>query len=291
MSHPYGLTLPWYANVVFSPLSRRRKARAAKSLVTCPQSVDVTEVFILLDDRGKKHSVVLGTGMSKVPGLGTFDSARLRKSVGQRIEIAGKRFLVLHASLRDLLETMRRGPQTISSKDIASILNGADIQPGTQVVEAGSGSGALTVALARSVGPGGRVVSYDTRSQLQDVARANVAAAGLQASVDFREGDIREEIELREIDSTVLDIPDPWAAVATCWTTLKAGGHLASFSPNMEQVKQTVVALRQRPFVDIRTTELIERAMEVRDNGVRPSFAPLGHTGYLTFARKVLDTF
>jgi tRNA (adenine57-N1/adenine58-N1)-methyltransferase len=251
----------------------------------------VVEVVILLDERGRKHSVILESGMLRVNGLGTFDSAKLRKSVGQRIEIAGKRFLVLPASPRDLAETMQRGPQTIAPKDIASILYGADIQPGTHVVEAGSGSGALTVALARSVGPDGRVTSYDTRPQLQDVARANVAAAGLQARVDFREGDIREEIPVPEIDSIVLDIPDPWAAVPACWIALKAGGHLASFSPNMEQVKQTVLALRDRPFVDIRTTELIERAIEVRDIGVRPSFAPLGHTGYLTFARKVLDTF
>src|ERR1700704_5072446 len=161
----------WNANVVFSPSSRSGRSRAVKSLDTRPPSIGVVEVVIPLDDRGRKHSVILESGMLRVKGLGTFDSAKLRKSVGQRIEIAGKRFLVLPASRRDLTETMQRGPQTIAPKDIASILYGADIQPGTHVVEAGSGSGALTVALARSVGPDGRVVSYDTRSQLQDVAR------------------------------------------------------------------------------------------------------------------------
>jgi tRNA (adenine57-N1/adenine58-N1)-methyltransferase len=255
------------------------------------QSFPVTEVLVLLDGKGKKHLVSLGVGMSQVPGLGTFDSGKLRASVGRRIDIAGKRFLVLGASRRDLSETMQRGPQTLGSKDIAAILYETDIEPGARVIEAGSGSGALTVALCRAIGATGRVVSYDVKIDLQTVARANVTAAGLQGRVDFREGDIRKEIPDREIDSFLLDIPDPWAAVPTCWTALKAGGHFASFSPNMEQVKQTVAALKQHPFVDVRTIELIEREMEVREAGVRPSFAPLGHTGYLTFARKVLDTF
>jgi tRNA (adenine57-N1/adenine58-N1)-methyltransferase len=93
------------------------------------------------------------------------------------------------------------------------------------------------------------------------------------------------------VDAVFLDIPDPWAAVPSAWEALRPGGHLASFSPNMEQVKETAAAIRKKPFVDQRTIELIEREMEVRDVGVRPSFAALGHTGYLTFARKVLDTF
>ena len=84
---------------------------------------------------------------------------------------------------------------------------------------------------------------------------------------------------------------DPWAAVPAAWDALRPCGHLATFSPNMEQVKETAKALRAKPFVGVRTIEVIEREMEVRDVGVRPSHAALGHTGYLTFARKVLDTF
>ena len=250
----------------------------------------MNELLILLDAQGRKHAVSIGEGMVQVPNLGTFDSGKLRTSIGRRITVGGKTFLVLRASRRDFSETMQRGPQVLASKDIASILYNAEIEPGARVVEAGSGSGALTVALARAVGPTGVVVSYDLRADLQTVARANVIATGLEAIVVFRVGDIRKEIPERDIDSILMDIPDPWSAVPACWASLKPGGSLASFSPNMEQVKEMVVAMKQRPFVEVRTIELIEREMEVREVGVRPSFAPLGHTGYLTFARKALET-
>ncbi|TLZ92449.1 MAG: tRNA (adenine-N1)-methyltransferase, partial [Methanobacteriota archaeon] len=98
-------------------------------------------------------------------------------------------------------------------------------------------------------------------------------------------------ISQEDVDAVALDLEDPWAAIEPAWKALRPCGHVAAFSPNMEQVKDTVRAMTRRPFIEIRTVELIEREMEVRDVGVRPSFAPLGHTGYLTFARKVLDTF
>ena len=173
----------------------------------------------------------------------------------------------------------------------AAILFAADVGPGAHVVEAGSGSGALSVVLASAVSREGRVVSYDVREEFLETARSNAARAGLAARIEFRTGDVRLGINEVDLDAVVLDIPDPWAAVQAAWDALRPCGHLACFSPNMEQVKETVAAIRARPFVDVYTIELIERHMEVRDVGVRPSFAPLGHTGYLTFARKVLEGF
>ena len=109
--------------------------------------------------------------------------------------------------------------------------------------------------------------------------------------MELLRGDVRSGITQRDVDAVLIDIPDPWAAVPAAWDALRPCGHLATFSPNMEQVKETVTAIRKNPFIDVRTVELIEREIEVREVGVRPSFAALGHTGYLTFARKVLDTF
>jgi len=86
-------------------------------------------------------------------------------------------------------------------------------------------------------------------------------------------------------------VPDPWAAAAPAREALRVGGSLATFLPNVEQVRQTVEALRALAFVDLRTVEIIERELEVRDTGTKPSFAPLGHTGYITTARKALDKF
>lgn len=251
----------------------------------------MSSILILLDQRGRKHAVPAEGGMLQIPELGTFSGSKIRSGVGRRVNVGGRGFLVLAPSGRDLWETMERGAQTVAPKDLGGILYEADIRPGTAVVEAGAGSGAVTVALARAVLPAGRVVSYEARAESLRTARANVARAGLEDVVEFRQADVRRGIPERDIDAVVLDIPDPWAAVPAAWDALRPCGHIATFSPNMEQVKDTAAALRARPFIEVRTIEIIEREMEVRDVGVRPSFAPLGHTGYLTFARKVLDTF
>jgi len=251
----------------------------------------MSRLLVLLDDRGEKHAVAVDEPMARVPDLGTFESAKLLASIGRRIRVGDRSFIVLRPSAMDLRETMERGPQTLTSKDLAVILFGADVVAGTRVLEAGSGSGGLTVALARAVGPSGRVISYDVRPESLRVARKNVERAGVESIVEFRTADVRQGVSDRDLDAVVLDIEDPWSAVGPAWDSLRPCGTLASFSPNMEQVKETVATIRARPFVLVRTIEVIEREMEVREVGVRPSFAALGHTGYLTFARKVLDTF
>ncbi len=247
--------------------------------------------LLLMDSRGRKY-LASGSGpMIEVRGVGTFDAARLTSSVGRSIRIGDRSFLVLEASGPDLQATLQREAQTISSKDLASILFQADVVPGRRVLEAGVGSGGLTVALARAVGSAGRVIGLDLREESLQAARRNLEMAGVADVVELRIADVREGVPERGLDTAILDIPDPWAAIPAVWEALRPCGHLASFSPNMEQVKETAAALRKKPFVDVRTIELIEREMEVRDVGVRPSFAALGHTGYLSFARKVLDTF
>ena len=247
--------------------------------------------LLLLGPDGRRHWLPRDHEPVRVADLGVVNPGRFEGQEGRRVTVGGKDFLVIRASVMDLLSNLEREAQTVGPKDVASLLLGADVQPGSRVVEGGSGSGSVTVALAHAVGPEGSVVSYDRRPAAIAVARRNVERAGLEPRVAFREGDLREGIAERDVDAVVLDLPDPWAAVPAAWDALRACGHLATFSPNMEQVKETVAAMRRKPFIDLRTLELIEREMEVRDVGVRPSFAALGHTGYLTFARKVLDTF
>ncbi len=248
-------------------------------------------LLILLDAKGRRHAASLEGDVAKVRGLGTFDVARLRSSVGRRIVVGDRAFLVLEPTPRDLRGSLEREAQTLVPKDLASLLFEADVVPGARVAEAGAGSGALTVALARSVGPSGRVFSFDLREDFLAVARSNVERLGLGGAVEFRVADVRTGMLETGLDAVFLDLPDPWAAVPAAWDALRPCGRLATFSPNMEQVKETVAAIRKKPFVDVRTIELIEREMEVREVGVRPSFAALGHTGYLTSATKVLDTF
>jgi tRNA (adenine57-N1/adenine58-N1)-methyltransferase len=135
------------------------------------------------------------------------------------------------------------------------------------------------------------VVTYEERPDFATFAEENLARAGLRARVEVRVGDVAAGIAERDVSAVVLDIPDPWTAVRGAWDALRVGGSIVTFLPNVEQVRQTVEALRDAPFVEIRTLEIIERELEVKETGTKPSFAPLGHTGYITTARKALDKF
>jgi len=245
---------------------------------------------VLLSPSGAKQLVALDRETLTVPSVGVVRADTLRKSIGRRWGIGERSFLVLLPTLRDLVQTVRREAQIVGAKDAPSIVWNCDLKAGDVVVEAGSGSGALTLSLAHAVGPHGRVVTYDLRPDSIDVARRNVSVAGLDARVEFKDGDARAGIAEIGVDAFVLDIPDPWEAVGTAESALRPCGHFASYSPNMEQVSRTAAALRRRPFVEIRTLEIFEREIEASESGTRPSFAPLGHTGYLTFARRVLET-
>ncbi len=244
---------------------------------------------VLLDRQGRKRLLELDAETLSVPGLGVLKADNVRSALGGVLAIGGESFYVLRPSARDLAETLERKAQIITAKDVALLLFYADVKPGDTVVEAGSGSGALTIALARAVGESGRVVSCDVREDFLAVARENVRRAGLEGRVEFRRQDVRERIE-GPADAVVLDFLDPWNAVKTAYEALSPCGHLATYSPNMEQVKETVLAMRKLPFIEVRTVEVLERELEVREQGVRPAFAALGHTGYLTVGRKVIET-
>ena len=244
---------------------------------------------VLLEPSGAKHLVSLDRDAVSVPSVGVVRADVLRASVGRRWTVGSRTFLVLTPSIRDEIGSVRRQAQIVGPKDAPALVWNCDLKAGDFVVEAGAGSGALTMALAHAVGPNGHVVTYDARRDFMEFARENVAAAGLGGRVEFKIGDVRAGIAERDADAFVLDIPDPWAAVDVAAEALGPCGHFASYSPNTEQVSRTVAALRAGTFVELRTVEIIEREIEAHDAGTHPSFAPLGHTGYLTFARKVLE--
>jgi tRNA (adenine57-N1/adenine58-N1)-methyltransferase len=163
------------------------------------------------------------------------------------------------------------------------------IEPGQAVLEAGIGSGSLTIALASAIGQGGKIISYDIREEFIDHAMKNLRQAGLTKNVATKLKDVTEGIDEQDIDAVILDIPNPWAAVGHAWKALKVGGYLGTYSPLISQVEQTVNAIKLYPFIECKTYENIQREMVVSKHGTRPSFEMLGHTGYLTFARKVLS--
>jgi tRNA (adenine57-N1/adenine58-N1)-methyltransferase len=245
--------------------------------------------LVLLDAKGKKVLVEPAEGMVTLPRVGVLDSDRLVEAVGRVLNVGGAEFLVLPARGPDLTDAMERGPQTLGRKDGASIISKCGIVGGDLVLEGGSGSGSMTIQLAAAVAPGGRVVSYDSKERHGNLARANVDRAVLLDIVQFKVADVTEGFEERDAAAVVLDIPNPWDALRPAYEALAVGGCLASFSPTANQVERTVNTLRALPFVLISTHETIEREMVVGEGGVRPSFDALGHTGYVTVARKALE--
>jgi len=248
------------------------------------------ERIILVDNKGRRRLLAVTEGVGKIPGLGVVDFSKFPSdSEGKRVEIAGKEFTVLKPSVLDLVETIEREAQIITPKDSASIIFNCDVKSGDFVLEIGAGSAALTIVLAYFVAPGGRVVSYEKREDFARLATRNIERAGLTDLVEVKIKDAIDGIEEESFDSAVVDIPNPWEVLGHVHRSLRPSGHLAVYVPTVNQMEGVVKELRELPFTGIRSLEIIQREMEVGDRGSRPSFEMLGHTGYITFARKVME--
>ena len=200
----------------------------------------------------------------------------------------GVEFVALKPLLSDFVFKAQRRTQISYPKDVALIVMFSGIGPNSRVVEAGTGAGALTTALAHYVRPEGRVYSYEVRPEFTETARRNLNRANLLDCVELKNQDITAGIDENEIDAVVLDLATPWLVVPHAFSQLKGGGTLVSFSPTIDQVVKTVEALQQNKFIDIQTVECIMRRMQAERGKTRPETLMTGHTGYITIARKSL---
>ncbi|HEX6488484.1 MAG TPA: tRNA (adenine-N1)-methyltransferase [Candidatus Dormibacteraeota bacterium] len=202
----------------------------------------------------------------------------------------GARLLVLRPTFSESILDRRRRTQPIYPKDLGAILVQADIHPGARVLEAGAGTGTLTAALLRAVGPTGAVVAYEMREDFLEAARASVAEhlGGAPANLELRLGDVYADAVDGEFDRVCLDLPEPWQALPQVAPALRPGGVLFALSPNVSQVQRLCDALREvGGFGLIETVELLERAWTVRGRSLRPAHRMVAHTAFLTFARRL----
>lgn len=207
---------------------------------------------------------------------------------GATFEWLGTTYRVVRPSLGDLFQSLTRGPQIVTPKDCARVVSLAALAPGDHVIEAGSGSGALTVALAYAVGPTGRVTSLDRREESLRLARENLERTGLSDRVTWVERDVvRDGLGPGPADAVVLDLPEPWAVLPSAHAVLRTGGYLVTYTPTYNQLERTVRTLREQGFDEVQALEVLERSLSVSDGGTRPSFDMLGHTGFLSTGRRV----
>lgn len=203
---------------------------------------------------------------------------------------SGGRLLALRPRLADFILRMRRGPQVVYPKDIGPILVYADIAPGMTVLEAGTGSGALTMALSRAVGSEGRVVSVERRQDHADHGRKAIERyfGQVPANLDLRVGEVEEVMDEVCPERIVLDLPEPWHAVAKAAECQPGGGVICGYLPTVPQVQTLVEALGDSgAFAEIEVREFLFRDWNVSGRSVRPSHSMVGHTGFLVFARRV----
>ncbi len=199
----------------------------------------------------------------------------------------GVDFTVLKPQLTDYIMKSSRNTQITYPKDTALIVMFSGIGPGSRVVESGTGTGALTTALAHYVQPTGKVYSYDIREEGQKTAEKNLRRSALLPYVELKLKDVVAGIDERDVDAVILDLAVPWLVVPQAYEALKPSGTLVSFSPTIDQVVKTVEALRENGFVCIETFECIMRGMQIERGKTRPQTLMTGHTGYITHARKV----
>ena len=195
-------------------------------------------------------------------------------------------FLLLDPSTADLIQDIKRTTQIIFPKDVGYILMKLSIQPGVTVIEAGSGSGALTLELARAALPGGRVITYEVRPEMQHLARKNLDRVGLAERVEFKLKDIAEGFDEDGVDAVFLDVPEPANYLGVAAAALRSGGYFGTLVPTTNQVSRLLDRISAYPFGLIEVEELMLRGYKTVPQRLRPLDRMIGHTGYLLFARK-----
>jgi tRNA (adenine57-N1/adenine58-N1)-methyltransferase len=182
---------------------------------------------------------------------------------------------------------VRRHTQIIYPKEAGYILLKMNLYSGQRVVEAGSGSGALNLALARAVAPEGRVYSYENRPEMQRNAMRNLARVGLSDTVEFKNRDIAEGFDETDVNALFLDVRTPGDYLEQARSALRSGGFFGALVPTANQVSHLIARLEGHRFGDIEVEELLLRPYKPVAARLRPADTMVGHTGYLIFARKV----
>ena len=270
------------------PIPLPEKEVTAEAGSSDPNIFRPGELALLLDRKSRRYMLTLDEAETFHSHLGRLRHDQLiGGSVGGWYRTdRGHTLLAVRPTLGDYVRQMPRGPQIIYQKDLGNIVSFADIFPGATVIEGGLGSGALTAALLRAVGPEGRVITYEIDEAVLPKAMRNIRRVIPDASnLEVKIGSIYEGIEESEVDRVVLDVPEPWQAVATIADALVMGGVMLSFLPTILQVHRLVGALEQDGrYQLVESMETLLRTWHVTERSVRPDHRMVAHSGFLTTA-------
>ncbi|MEM2900701.1 MAG: tRNA (adenine-N1)-methyltransferase [Thermoplasmata archaeon] len=225
----------------------------------------------------------------KLPGLGVLNLSNLiGKRYGSSIEMGRKKYYLMRPNIVDKIETIKRKAQIINPKDSAIITMYSGIGAGDTVIEAGIGSGALTIALCDRVRPDGKVISYEIKEEFVNLAKKNLEEVGLDHLHEVKLKDITKGIDEKDVDAIVLDLPEPWEAIPHAYHALIPGGSLAVYSPTVPQMELSVKKMWEAGFVEVKPFEILQRDWFIAEKSTRPSFDMQGHTAFIVVGRKIL---
>jgi tRNA (adenine57-N1/adenine58-N1)-methyltransferase catalytic subunit len=252
------------------------------------------DVCLLVDGKGRRHLVDLapGTSFQFHAGVVSHDDV-IGSPPGTVLRTgSGARLTALRPRLADYVLTMRRGAQVVYPKDLGPMVHWGDVRSGHLVVEGGTGSGALTLALLEAVGPGGRVVSVDRRQDHLDHAKGVISRflGGIPEHLTLVLGDIAEVLTDHAPHRVLLDLPEPWSVVPAAARALSGDGVLTVYLPTVPQVERLHDELRRSGrFGVVETFETLHREWRFEGRSVRPVAQMVGHTGFVTVARLISD--
>ncbi len=241
--------------------------------------------IVAIDEEGERYIAELGKKFSTK--FGQLDLAK-HKRFGRIKSNTGHKFFILPTSFADLFTKLRRGPQVILPKDAALIAAHTGVGPGDLVLDAGTGSGWLAAFLAHTVGPKGKIVTYETMPEFIKIAQHNFDFLGL-GNVKIKNRDVyKKGFEEKGADLITLDLKEPWA-VKGIDTALKVSGHVVAYCPQITQVQRFCAFVeKNKKLILERVVEVLERGWRIKGKVCRPVHQVLGHTGFLVFVRKVL---
>jgi len=247
----------------------------------------------LTDPKGRMHTITLEAGKQFHTHKGILEhDALLGGPEGVVVLIGSTSYLALRPLLSDFVLSMPRGAQVVYPKDAGQVVQMADIFPGAHVVEAGVGSGALSMSLLRAVGESGRLSSYERRADFAEVARGNVERffGAPHPAWSVTVGDLQDVCTDRDVDRVVLDMLAPWETLDTVAEALRPGGLVCCYVATTTQLSTTVEALRAHgTFTEPQSWESLVRGWHVEGLAVRPEHRMVGHTGFLCTSRRLAD--
>jgi tRNA (adenine57-N1/adenine58-N1)-methyltransferase len=246
------------------------------------------ELFILMSPRGKRSLRRLTEGQD-VHGNDGVIPAQTLADTGFGVEVRtlqGVPYRVMKPTLYDLVRGVRRQTQIIYPKDIGYICMRLGVGNGARVIEAGSGSGSLTVALSWFSGESGHVYTYEARPEFFALCRRNLDWAGVGRNVTQYLRDVRDGFDQTDADALFLDVRTPWEYLEQAAAAVKSGAPLAFLLPTVDQVSLLLKGMEIGPFADIEVEEIFVRGWKAVADRLRPNDRMIAHTGFLVFARK-----